>query len=312
MAQTADTTIEAKPLTGLHLLLTYECNYECDHCFVWGGPSQDGTMTIETVEHILDEAKSLGTIEWIYFEGGEAFLYYETMCHGIQMAANRGFSVGIVTNAYWATSDAEAIKWLKPLAGSIGDFSISRDAYHGNDEGTELVETACRAAHQLGIPVNLISVADPETTDVQGAAGQLPAGESAVLFRGRAADKLASRVPTKPWEEFTQCPWEDLRQPQRVHVDAVGNLHICQGISIGNLMQQPLVAIMDSYDPDAHPVVGPLLAGGPAELARRYNLPHEDGYADHCHLCYKMRCALRTQFPDVLTPDQMYGTKGGH
>ena len=25
-------------LTGLHLLLTYRCNYDCDHCFVWSGP----------------------------------------------------------------------------------------------------------------------------------------------------------------------------------------------------------------------------------------------------------------------------------
>ena len=144
-----------------------------------------------------------------------------------------------------------------------------------------------------------------------GAAGQIPPGESAVLFRGRAADLLASRVAAKPWEQFNECPWEDLRQPERVHVDAFGNLHICQGISIGNLLQQPLVEIMEHYDPDAHPVVGPLLAGGPAELVRRYDLAHIIGYADHCHLCYRMRCALREQLPGVLTPDQMYGTNKG-
>ncbi len=66
---------------------------------------------------------------------------------------------------------------------------------------------------------------------------------------------------------------------------------------------------MAGYDPDAHPIVGPLLAGGPAEIVRRYGLAHEAGYADHCHLCYRMRCALRARFPEVLTPDQMYGTK---
>ena len=36
-------------------------------------------------------------------------------------------------------------------------------------------------------------------------------------------------------------------------------------------------------------------------------LAHDDGYADHCHLCYESRRALRSRFPDVLTPDQMYG-----
>ncbi len=300
--------IRSSPLSGLHLLLTYECNYQCDHCFVWGGPSQSGTMTAETIEHILGEAEALGTIEWIYFEGGEAFLYYETLLTGIRLSKQCDFKVGIVTNAYWATTDAVAMKWLMPIADSVDDFSISSDAYHGShQEGVAHPKIAKRVAQRLGIPVNVISVAEPEVVDVPGAVGQLPAGESAVLYRGRAAELLASRVKAKPWEQFTECPWENLRQPARVHVDPFGNLHICQGISIGNLLERPLVEIMSDYDPDRHPIVGPLLAGGPAELVRRYALPHEKGYADHCHLCYKSRCALRKCFPDVLTPDQMYG-----
>jgi len=302
---TADPSI--KSLSGLHLLLTYECNYACDHCFVWGGPSQTGTMTVESIERILSEADALGTIEWIYFEGGEAFLYFAMLRTGIRLARERGYKVGIVTNAYWAITDADAVEWLRPLAGSVDDLSISNDAYHGSDEGVNQAEVACRAARLLGIPVDFISVAAPGVCDVPAAAGQLPAGESGVLYRGRAADKLSSHVEAKPWEQFTVCPWEDLRKPERLHVDPFGNLHICQGISIGNLFKRPLAEIMSTYDPDSHPIVGPLLVGGPAEIVRQYELAHEDGYADHCHLCYKSRCALRERFPDVLTPDQMYG-----
>ena len=91
-------------------------------------------------------------------------------------------------------------------------------------------------------------------------------------------------------------------------MDPFGHLHICQGISIGNVLERSLAEIMAGYDPDAHSIVGPLIAGGPAELVRRYDLQHGDGYADHCHLCYESRRALRQRFPDVLTPDQMYGT----
>ena len=75
----------------------------------------------------------------------------------------------------------------------------------------------------------------------------MPAGESAVLFRGRAAELLASRVPSTPWRQFTTCPWEDLRHPQRVHVDPFGYLHICQGISIGNLLEQSLTKIVADF-----------------------------------------------------------------
>jgi hypothetical protein len=296
-----------KPLTGLHLLLTYECNYECSHCFVWGGPRQTGLMTPETIERILDEAEALGTIEWIYFEGGEPFLYYDTLVAGVRSARQRGFKAGIVSNAYWAETDAEAEAKLAPFAGLVDDLTVSSDAYHGSDDGESCADVARRAARKLDIPVDFISVAAPEASDVAGAAGQLLAGESAVLFRGRAAAELVSQVSAKPWEQFNRCPWEDLRTPDRVHVDPFGYLHVCQGISIGNLLQRPLPEIMRAYDADEHPIVGPLLAGGPAEIVRRYGLAHEDGYADHCHLCYEARRALRQRFPDVLTPDQVYG-----
>ena len=130
------------------------------------------------------------------------------------------------------------------------------------------------------------------------------------MFRGRAAAKLAGQVPHFPWEQFDACPHEDLREPGRVHVDAWGNLHVCQGISLGNLFETSLQDICAAYDPDAHPICGSLLAGGPAELSRRYQVSVEAVYADACHLCYQTRSALRSQFPSLLTPDQMYGILG--
>ena len=293
-------------LSGLHLLLTYQCTFECDHCFVWGCPWQSGVMTLENIRHILQQAKDAGTVKSIYFEGGEPFLYYAVMLQGVQEAARRGFHVGIVSNTYWATSVQDALEWLKPLAGLIGDLSISSDLYHF-DKLSQQVENARMAAEQLGIPIGVISVAQPEATSVVESAGQLAAGESAVMYRGRAAEKLAARAGRQPWEQFTECPHEDLREPGRVHVDAFGNLHICQGISVGNIFRAPLSEICQAYDAGSHPIVGPLLAGGPAELVRRYGLPHEASYADACHVCYEARRALRARFPDILTPDQMYG-----
>ena len=64
------------------------------------------------------------------------------------------------------------------------DLSISSDAYHASDASPRYPEIARRIAQQLGIPVDFISVAEPEAADVPGAAGQLPAG----VYRGRAAE----------------------------------------------------------------------------------------------------------------------------
>ena len=294
-------------LRGLHLLLTYQCNLECDHCFVWGSPWQDGTMTIQDIRRILHQARDVGTIDWIYFEGGEPFLYYPILLHGVRIAAHMKFRVGVVSNGFWATDLKDALEWLRPFAGLIQDLSISRDPYHGSEKSGRQAENARAAAEILRIPLAAITIAEPEATGAAAAVGQLPPGESAVMYRGRAAARLVDRALRRPWTNFTTCPYENLRDPGRVHVDPFGNVHLCQGIALGNLFRTPLHEICAEYDPDAHPVAGPLLAGGPAELVRRSGREAGEGYADACHLCYESRRALRARFPDILTPDQMYG-----
>jgi len=294
-------------LSGLHLLLSYRCDRECDHCFVWGSPKQSGTMTLETIRQVLKQAKDLGTVEWIYFEGGEPFLYYAVLLKGVQEANRQGFRVGIVTNGYWAIGEEDALEALRPFSGLVQDLTLSSDLYHASERESLQVKYASAAAKKLGLPIGTISVAQPEETKAPAGEGQLPPGESGVMYRGRAVEKLASKAAQQPWEGFNECPHEDLREPGRVHLDPFGEVHICQGISLGNVFQKSLREICEAYDPERHPITGPLHKGGPAELVRRYVLPHGEGYADACHLCYEARLALRERFPETLRPNQMYG-----
>jgi MoaA/NifB/PqqE/SkfB family radical SAM enzyme len=293
-------------LTGLHLLLTYQCTLECDHCFVWGSPWQEGTMTMRDVHSILKQAKDILTVNSIYFEGGEPFLYYPVMVKGVQKAAEMGFHVGIVTNSYWATSEEDALIWLEPFRGLIQDLSVSSDLFHWEEVQSQQAKHAEVAAKEMDIPIGYISIAQP-TLNASDAHGQLPLGESKVMFRGRAAMILADKVEHYPWNTFTECPFEDLQDPGRLHVDPLGNLHICQGISLGNLFSEPLSDIWHRYDPGNHPITGPILEDGPMGLVKRYAVHHEPKYADACHLCDDARRKLRTRFPDILMPDQVYG-----
>jgi MoaA/NifB/PqqE/SkfB family radical SAM enzyme len=291
-------------LEGLHILLTYQCTYECDHCFVWGSPWQKGTLTLGQVEDILDQAKEAG-VTTIYFEGGEPFLYYPVLVRAVHRAADMGFSVGIVSNAYWATSIPDAEEWLRPFVGRLADLTVSSDLFHCEECLGEAPQNAIVAAKWLGIPTGMISIARPQEAGRESR-GQLEA-ESAVMYRGRAADKLVDKAASHPWERFNSCPHEDLREPGRVHLDPLGNLHVCQGIVIGNLFKTPLKQICEEYDPEAHPICGLLLEGGPAALVEEYHVPHDTTYADACHLCYAARTLLRERFPQLLCPDQMYG-----
>jgi hypothetical protein len=98
-----------------------------------------------------------------------------------------------------------------------------------------------------------------------------------------------------------------LVSPSRVHVDAFGNVQICQGISMGNCWKTPLSELIKDYDAQEHPICGPLIRGGPIQLVKEHGLDLEDEFVDECHLCFAARIALLDKFPEYLAPRQVYG-----
>lgn len=302
-------------LKGIHFLLTYTCTFECDHCFLYCSPNVQGTFTLAQIKTVLDEAVKTGTVRWIYFEGGEPYLYYPLLMEGIRLARERDFKVGVVTNCYWANSEEDAELWLRPLLDlGIADLSMSDDAFHQGDDTDEAENTAKKAraaAERLGLPVGTICIGEPSInndTDNVAKKGQPVIGGGAML-RGRAVEKLADGLPRAPFSRFTRCPHEELIKPGRVHVDSLGNMHICQGISMGNMWSTPLSELDRNYRVEDHPICGPLVEGGPALLAQKYNIDHEAEYVDACHFCYLVRKALIDRFPEYLAPAQVYGIK---
>lgn len=200
--------------TGIHLLLTYTCPFECDHCFLYSGPRASGTFTMEQIRRVLREAETLGTIEWIYFEGGEPFLYHPLLVEGARRARSLGFQVGVATNAYFAQTEEDAALWLRPLADlGVADLSVSDDGFHGDDRSAAPPKMALSAARSLGIPCATICIEKP--------AVDTPAVE----------DDRAGRLRC--------CPHEDLASRSRVHVDCYGHVHLCQGLSMGNRWKTP-------------------------------------------------------------------------
>ena len=296
-------------LTQIHILLTYKCTFECDHCFCYSSPNAEGTMTLENIRLILKEAQKIGSIVWIYFEGGEPFLFYPLMLEGVMLARKKGFKVGIVTNGYWATSEKDAEVWLRPISKlKIHDLSISDDTFHY--PGGELFsKNAIKAAKKLGIPTESICIEKPNVSvdPGEGIGKGQPVTSGGAMFKGRAADKLIDGLPRVNSDELTVCPHEDLEFPERVHVDPFGNVHLCQGISMGNFLLKSLSEIVNEYDPHSHPICGPLIEGGPAFLAKENNIKHDEDYVDECHYCFSVRRQLIDHYPEYLSPRQVYG-----
>ena len=296
-------------LEGVHFLLTYKCNLECDHCFVWGSPEAEGTFTLEQIRNLLEEARKLKSVNYISIEGGEPFLYYPIMVRAVEEAVNLGFHVEILSNCYWATCDKDALEWLIPIAKAKDvELTLSSDPYHGEDWVVREVQNAVKAAKILGIKTSILAVKCPWTErrcpdQIDGVKVDL----WDLMYKGRAAVNLAEKASKKPWREFTKCPYEDFTKQERVHIDPLGYVHVCQGISIGNVWKKPFSKIIEEYDPYENPILEPLVRGGPVALVEKFNLPHNEFYADACHLCYNARLLLRNKYPEILAPNQMYG-----
>jgi len=138
-------------LAGIHFLLSYKCDSECDHCFVYSSPRAKGTFTVTHMKKVLDELARIETVETVFFEGGEPFLFYPLMHEGVKTAGDMGFKTGIVTNAYWATSEEDAVLWLKPLHDvGLSHISISDDAFHYENDEANPPQHALDAAMRHG------------------------------------------------------------------------------------------------------------------------------------------------------------------
>lgn len=299
-------------ISGLHILLTYRCNYECDHCFVWGSPNQSGTFTLKKLDNVLNQAAATKSIEKVYFEGGEPFLYFPILVEAVAKSKKLGFWTGIVTNGYWATDKEDAQTWLRPLkSAGLDALEVSCDTFHGQASDALDSLASLAAAEELALDACSIVVDPPKLArdPKQSIPGESLVGGD-VMYRGRAAEKLASDLPGQPWSTFDKCLYENLESPSRIHLDPLGNLHVCQGILIGNLFTRPLQEILADYEVNSHPVLGPLAAGGPAKLVEKYSIPLEHEFVDACHLCYSARLALRSEIATALGPDQMYGVVG--
>jgi L-lysine 2,3-aminomutase len=73
-------------LTGVHFLFSYQCTFECDHCFLHCSPRAGGTFTVAQLRDVFDQIARMPSVNEVYFEGGEPFLFHPLMVEGARLA----------------------------------------------------------------------------------------------------------------------------------------------------------------------------------------------------------------------------------
>lgn len=299
-------------LKNIHILLTYTCPLQCDHCFIFASPRASGKLTPAQVTHLLEQTSTIKTIEWVYFEGGEPFLVYPLLLSSVNRAKRLGFKVGVISNGYFGRSEEAAMRYLKPLVAlGLDRFYISNDRFHYKNIENSPAGKVIKASIKLGLPITRIRIGEPQSSEQDPILNNdLFHDETRPLMMvGRAAEKIQFNPPKDDWQSFIFCPFKDLEDPESIYIDPFGNAQFCQGITLGNVWSSPLHDLMDQLDIASHPIYGLIRQDGPKGLAEEYNIAPLAEYQDACHLCYSARRQLVNRFPEYLSPPQVYNLR---
>lgn len=236
---------------SLAFLMTYKCNFNCDHCSVSAGPEHREVIAAEHMRRVIEEAYALPSIRVVVFTGGEPTLYPELLQAGISLAHEKGFLTRLVTNAWWAKTPEKAYDFLENLrAAGLDELNTSFDDSHlpylDAFGGEQNVVNAVRAATALGMTVLVGAVLHPgarirtsylrQILQEAGIQQEVKFLEDFVFPLGRARQKLPAHLFVSDPEKREQGACQEAGQTLGILPD--GKVLFCCGHIINSRAQE--------------------------------------------------------------------------
>jgi len=335
------------PPSSFHLLLDYQCNFECAHCSVGSSPRTKLPMPRELLRKALAEIAQIVPPEgleelqgpWprtiVTFTGGEATLRKEILLEGIELAHQAGFFTRLITNGWWATTPEGAAAMVAELAkAGLDIFQMSYDDYHAPFAPFEKVVNAVRAAVSASLRVHVLCIADDNAhygadrirKDLAAALGMTPAEMEPVV--GVNQDYPA---PTGTGESLTplrlapqsniEIGCRDVMNSFSIHPN--GLVKVCCGhamfystdLTVGNLFDEPLSAMIER---GSHNILYWWIhMYGPKRILDKLGV--QGTYTSICHACHvllndpvnreKLIDYLRSHSNEVFVEDVLLGDR---
>jgi MoaA/NifB/PqqE/SkfB family radical SAM enzyme len=142
------------PPLSISLLTTFECTASCKNCCFGCNPTIKKKMTLrEMMKYIDISIKAYSkSIKVLVLTGGEPFLLGQTLPKIIKYATNKGLSVRVVTNGYWARNYRTAFTKLQLLVETgLKEINFSTGDDHLEWVSYDNIVYGCMAAVELGI-----------------------------------------------------------------------------------------------------------------------------------------------------------------
>lgn len=308
---------------ALTLIPTYRCSATCKDCCFQSNPYIQHRVPQERLLGYIDEAVQLQSIKLVCITGGEAFLLGKDLIELVGRAASKGFFTRIVTNGFWATSDARAEERLKPLiAAGLREINFSTGDDHQEFVSGNVIATAMAASFRLNLDCALM-IEEREIRTVTRATVLKDALTYPYLHEAMVSGKIS--VVESPWMKFNDKTDKietvknklvnrkniSTRQPctsvmTTIVINPEEDLGMCCGLpreslpdlTAGNLRDRSLLELVDEGLHDFMKIW--LFIEGPErilEWASNHDpeILWENMYAHNCDACREMYKSSRVQ-----------------
>ncbi len=317
-------------LTGITWITTYNCNFNCEHCF-FDTQAEKKYMDPALVNRVLSDFKYGEKMFWQHLSGGEIFLNEASVFDIIKNIQEHFHqSIGVSTNGFWGTSQEKANDVVKRLEQmGVTGIAVSADTYHQDFMNIEAQKRVVNAIAKYGVEEHSYIMGARVNEDVPNAEainkqcdlvseqvkGDHPIPYAIPVVRSLGKGSIINQpkkkeVPQGPCTDLCEClGTRSPFNPAMVWIDPYGNVMICYGLVIGNVYKESFNDIIANYDPDKDEILKVLKEHGPKgiyQLVKDKGLDLPEEYYDECDLCYHSRKALRSLYPDALCPDECY------
>ena len=301
-------TLELPFLSNLGLMLTFKCTTACPHCVVEAGPHRKEEIPLERALDWIDQARNFrgGHILGLALTGGEPFCILDKLTQVVDYAARQGFFISVVTNAFWAKTEGDALAILSGLP-DIKMVSISTDVYHLKTIPFQNVANLVQACRVLGRTFNIAvctdNVENPQylkIVDDITSLGVYDKIRPAITFPVGRAQNLVRNFnyhlsPEAPVSACTMAS-SPIAFPDGKMLACIGpivSLPENHPLYLGNAQKESLADILDRAE--VNPILHLIRVWGPYKLVAMLkerglsdDLPREYISTCVCDICYKL------------------------